>query len=152
MIERIIFDWKRTLYDPDQATLLPGAQEVLETLDRRGFDMYLIGRGESDMEDAIDNLGVRGLFRAVHFVPEKSDELFKRYISWSNPEATLAVGDRAQKEVAFAKSVGAKAVWLQAGMFQDELPLPDIPPPDEVINDIRDLLNSPLLSKETDLS
>lgn len=143
-VERVIFDWKRTLYDPDQANLLPNAQTVLETLGHQGLRLYLIGRGGSDMDDAIDKVGVRPLFEAVHFVPRKSDGLFRRYIPPTNPETTLAVGDRAQKEVALAKSLGARAIWLRAGLFQDELPLPGLPP-DEIIFDIGSLLDSPLL-------
>jgi len=145
MIERIIFDWKRTLYDPDQADLLPGAQTVLETLDSQEYDLFLIGKGGKDMENAIDRTGVRPLFKVVHFVAVKSDALFRDYIPETNTETTLVVGDRAQSEVALAKSLGAKAIWLRAGLFQDELPLPNVPPPDDIIFDIRELPNSSLL-------
>lgn len=144
MIERIVFDWKRTLLDPERATLLPNARLVLRTLHHQGFDLILIGKGEGDMEDTIDRLGARSFFSAVHFVPQKNDSLFRQYIPAANPETTLAVGDRAQKEIVLAKSLGAKAIWLRAGIFRDELPLPDLQP-DEIIYEIGSLLQSTLI-------
>jgi len=32
MINAIIFDWKRTLYNPDDGTLINGTKEILEML------------------------------------------------------------------------------------------------------------------------
>lgn len=148
MIERIIFDWKRTLYDPSERTLLPGAEHVLRVLGERSFDLILIGRGEGDMDEAIDTLDARKFFRVVHFVPAKSDELFADYIPADKPETTLVVGDRAQAEIAIGKGLGARAIWIRAGQFSGELPLPDVPPPDETIDDIMSLLDSPLLEED----
>lgn len=145
MIERIIFDWKRTLYDPSTGSLLPGAGDVLQTLSERPLDLILIGKGGTDMDDALDTLGVRSYFSAVHFVPGKSNELFGQYISRESPQSTLVVGDRAQGEIAIGKRLGASAIWLRAGQFSDELPLPDLPPPDQIIRDISELLVAPLL-------
>lgn len=145
MIERIIFDWKRTLYDPSEKTLLPGAEQVLRELAEQSFDMILIGKGQDDMDEVIDALDARKYFRVVHFVAAKSDELFGRYIPPEKPETSLVVGDRAQGEIAIGKSLGARAIWVRSGQFSDEMPLPDVPPPDETIEDIASLLDSPLL-------
>lgn len=144
MIENIIFDWKRTLYNPEDTRLLPNAQKVLLSLHELAFKLILIGKGGSDMEDAVDRLKVRPHFTAVHFVPTKSETLFGQYIAKDNPETTLVVGDRAQGEIAIAKSLGAKAIWLCSGKFKDELPLPGLLP-DETIYDIGDILNSPII-------
>jgi FMN phosphatase YigB (HAD superfamily) len=149
MIERIIFDWKRTLYDPSSGALLPGADKVLAVLHARSLDLILIGKGGSDMDARVDELKVRSYFRAIHFVPAKSDERFAQYVSKKNPETTLVVGDRAQGEVAIGKRLGAQAIWLRAGEFSDELPLPDASP-DQIILDISELLTSPLLNEPRD--
>jgi FMN phosphatase YigB (HAD superfamily) len=142
MIKHIIFDWKRTLYDPETKELLPGALRVLRSLSERDIELVLIGKGGVDMDEVLDSLDARKYFKAVHFVPAKSDELFERYISKEHPEVTLVVGDRAQGEVAIGKGLGAKAIWIRAGQFKDEMPSSDDVAPDETIMDIRSLLNS----------
>lgn len=100
------------------------------------------------MDAALDRLAVRHHFAAVHFVTAKSIDLFNHYIAEGDPESTLVVGDRAQGEIALAKSLGARAIWLRAGKFSDELPLRDVPPPDETIYTIGSLLDSSLVKPQ----
>lgn len=141
MIDTIIFDWKRTLYDPETKTLIKGADKVLDAFSQQNVKMVLIGKGGADMDKVLDELSARKYFSEVHFVPTKSDELFEKFISKDNPASTLVVGDRAQGEIAIGKSLGAKAVWLRAGEFKDELPLSDVLAPDWTIGDIEELLS-----------
>jgi len=142
MISRIIFDWKRTLYDPEAKILLPGALEVLDSLSKYDIKLIMIGKGTEGMDEALDACNVRQYFAAVHFVDAKSDELFERYIDKTHPDRTLVVGDRAQGEIAIGKGLGAKAVWIRAGQFKDEMPLSEDLAPDETIEDIQSLLRS----------
>lgn len=144
MIEKIIFDWKRTLYNPDEKRLTEGSREVLDTLRDRGLSLVLIGRGENDMYAAVDQAGIEHLFDSITFASTKDDSLFIDHIPVDAPDTVLAVGDRAQKEVAFAKSLGAKAIWLRSGIFSEEMPLSGMEP-DEVIEDIMELLDSPIV-------
>ena len=45
MIKNIIFDWKRTLYNPDEMTLISGAKELLDLVKEENIPMILIGKG-----------------------------------------------------------------------------------------------------------
>lgn len=137
--ERVIFDWKRTLYDPETAQLADGALDVLHGLRERGVDLVLIGKGGDDMQQAVDDLSVRDLFSTVRFVAKKDCDLFREYLSNRSPEAVVAVGDRAHGEIAIAKSLAMRAVWLCDGPFRHELPLPGLLP-DATIYAIRDLV------------
>ena len=148
MIEKIIFDWKRTLYDPETRELTEGSREVLDVLYNRGVGLVLIGRGEEDMYEAVEQAGITHLFDTVTFTPIKNDGLFKDHIPAATPDSVLAVGDRAQKEVAFAKSLGAKAIWLRSGLFAGEMPIPGMEP-DEIIEYILELLDSPIILGNT---
>ncbi len=145
MIDTIIFDWKRTLYDPETKQLISGARAVLEDLFKRNVRIVLIGKGGADMDEVLDVLDARKFFANVHFVPAKSDELFEQYVSKQHPETTLVVGDRAQGEIAIGKSLGARCVWVRAGEFSDEVPIAGLDP-DETIDSIELLLDSSLLT------
>lgn len=63
MIKTIIFDWKRTLYDPDTGVLIEGALDFLEYLKNKNIPMVLIGKGGEDMNEEVDRLGVRYYFK-----------------------------------------------------------------------------------------
>ncbi len=139
MIKTIIFDWKRTLYDPDTKLLIDGAKEVLEALAKRDIPLVLIGKGGADMDEALDSLGVRKYFTEVHFVDAKSDELFEKYVPTDHPESTIVVGDRAQGEIAIGKRLGAKAIWVKSGQFSVEPPFADAKP-DQTVAEISEIL------------
>jgi len=49
----LIFDWKRTLYDPDTKTLIKGALDLLEYLKNKNIPMVLIGKGKEDMNEEV---------------------------------------------------------------------------------------------------
>lgn len=145
--ETIIFDWKRTLYDPEKRELLAGAQGVLDVFVARQPRLVLIGRGDAEMGEEVDRLEVRRYFDDIQFVDDKDEAVFGQYIDPGNPEATVVVGDRARKEIALGKTLGARAVWLRAGKFADELPRAEGPEPDAIIKDIRELPELPLFAE-----
>lgn len=39
MVDIIIFDWKRTLYDPDRKVLIKGAVEILDLMKSKNIPM-----------------------------------------------------------------------------------------------------------------
>jgi beta-phosphoglucomutase-like phosphatase (HAD superfamily) len=67
-ISSIIFDWKRTLYDPDSSTLIDGAVELLEFLANHNIPLYLIGKGNQEMHNETARLGVAKYFTEILFV------------------------------------------------------------------------------------
>lgn len=137
--ERVIFDWKRTLYNPETTRLADGALDVLRGLHKRAIDLVLIGKGGDDMYDAVHDLGVSDFFSAIRFVPQKDQDLFRECLLSRSPEAVVAVGDRAHSEIAIAKSLAMRAVWSCDGPFRHELPLPGLYP-DMTIYAIGDLV------------
>lgn len=53
MIKSIIFDWKRTLYGPDNKTLLEGTKELLLFLKKKNIPLYLIGKGDDKIRQEV---------------------------------------------------------------------------------------------------
>jgi FMN phosphatase YigB (HAD superfamily) len=122
-VRNVIFDWKRTLYDPDSKTLINGTVEVLEMLSNRNIPMFLIGKGDDDMYGEVVRLNVGKFFKEVKFVKgEKDPEYYKPYIDTLNPSQTLIIGDRARSELSAGKSLSTTTIWVRQGKFADELP------------------------------
>lgn len=122
-IKNVIFDWKRTLYDPETKTLINGATEILEMFSNKNIPIFLIGKGEEEMHQEVNRLGIEKFFTGVKFAQgEKNPEDFKKYIDPFNPSETFIIGDRALSELSVGKSLMASTVWVRQGVYADELP------------------------------
>ena len=147
MINFIIFDWKRTLYNPDDKELISGAVEILEFLQHKNIPLILIGKGNVEMHAEVKRLGVEKYFSAIVFQEgAKEDSLFKPYVSKDNPSTTLVIGDRAKSELAVGKSLGATTMWVRQGKFSMEEPENENQRPDYVIGTLKEAKE--LLSKK----
>lgn len=133
-ISAIIFDWKRTLYDPDARTLIEGAEQLLASAQRLNVPLYLIGKGDDDMYAEARRLGVEKFFTKIVFQEGAKEEgLFKPFIG-SNPAQTIFIGDRIRSELAAGKSLGATTMWVRQGKFADELPENESQSPDFTVS------------------
>ncbi len=123
MINSVIFDWKRTLYNPDDGTLITGSREILEILQKNKIPLFLMGKGGDDMYEEVKKLDVERYFTNIVFQEgAKEDALFKPFVSKDKPSGTLFIGDRIRSELAVGKSLGATTIWVRQGKFADETP------------------------------
>lgn len=135
----IIFDWKRTLYDPDERILLDGAIELLEFLKAKDIPMILIGKGGEDMKQEVECLGVARFFQHIVFAEGAKDpELFKVYINQDNAKSTLFIGDRVRSELEIGNKLGATTIWAKQGKFATEEPINDNQKPDYTVSSLND--------------
>lgn len=126
MTNIIIFDFNRTLYDPETDSLMEGAFTVLEALFARGEELHLVSRQEGGREDLLQRLGIDYFFTSVHFVPEKTRAHFQDIIASTSDVSreVYVVGDYLKSEIALGNQCGAKTLWLKRGAFADDMPLP----------------------------
>jgi FMN phosphatase YigB (HAD superfamily) len=137
----IIFDWKRTLYDPDRQTLVDGAVDVLSYFYDRKILLYLIGKGNVEMYDETNRLDVAKYFTDILFVESTKDTKdFIKYIDVNNPQNTWVIGDRIRSEIAVGKSIGATTIWIKQSKFAGEIPENDSQKPNFIIENIREIL------------
>jgi ribonucleotide monophosphatase NagD (HAD superfamily) len=123
MVDSIIFDWKRTLYDPDSRSLIAGAKEVLELARQNNIPLVLIGKGGDDMQAEVDRLGVREFFTDVIFREGSKDaNLFESKVSKEDPRNTLFIGDRVRSELAIGTMLHVTTIWIRQGKFAGEEP------------------------------
>lgn len=120
----IIFDFNRTIYDPDNNCIIPGVRFVLRTLLRRGFSLYLVSRAGKSRREMIKNLGMRQYFLRIIITKEKSRKDFERIVMGRmiNRHLSFVIGDRVRKEISIGNSLGLQTIWFKVGKFADERP------------------------------
>lgn len=140
MIHSIVFDWKRTLYDPDDKRLIDGAKELLQLLKQHNIPMILIGKGGSDMYDEVERLGIKNFFKDILFQEgQKEISIFNPYISKTNSKSTFFIGDRIRSELEIGNSLQATTIWVKQGKFAAEEPLNDLQKPSYILHSLPEL-------------
>lgn len=142
MKKGIIFDFNRTLYDPDLDELVPGAKSVLKKLKERGYKLFLVSHG-SYRKSLISELGVENYFDKIVISKEKSLEDFKEVTLNSNLtiKESFVVGDRVKGEIRIGNILGFNTVWLKKGLFAQEVPENLEEFPDFTIADLEEVLD-----------
>lgn len=137
----IIFDWKRTLYDPDSKILISGTLQLLKFLKQKNIKVVLIGKGGSEMNQEVKRLKIKKYFTAIIFQEGRKDEnLFKPFVSLKNPKLTIIVGDRIRSELKIGNQLKAVIIWVKQGKFSSELPLDKNQEPDITVSSLKELL------------
>lgn len=117
----IIFDFNRTLYDPETGGLFDGAIELLSKLSARGDELHLVSKLEPTRSLAfLTKLGIAHFFKTTAFVTDKSDAL--RRLIETAPAPVYVVGDYLHGEIRIGNKHGAKTIWLKHGMFSSLMP------------------------------
>lgn len=116
----IIFDYNRTIYDPEVGALYPGALDVLRDLSRE-HDLYLVSRNEPNRQDYLTKAGIAGFFKKVVFVDEKSIGLFAAIAE--KPGRTITIGDKLSGEIRIGNKLGHITIRVAQGRFAKEKPL-----------------------------
>ncbi len=119
----IVFDFNRTLHDPDADALYDGVLEMLDVL-RAERRLFLLSKKEKGREGRLRELGIAGHFEDVLFVERKTSELLAEMLAKGNlnPTQVVVVGDRARGELHVANSLGSETVWFRQGKFAHETP------------------------------
>lgn len=130
----IIFDFNRTIYDPDTGALVPGALALLQNLSAIGHKLYLVSKFEAGREAALDELGIARYFEAASFVDDKRNAFEK--IIRASAAPVFVIGDHLHGEIRIGNSLGAKTIWLRRGRFAHLTPEEKDDEPWRVIDDL----------------
>ena len=123
----IIFDFNRTLYDPDTSTLVPGAFDICRTYFKKGYELHLVSYPESKRASLVQDLGIDQFFKTITFTEDK-EKVIKKIIQESKGPVYV-VGDHLHNEIRIGNRYGAKTVWLKRGRFENLKPehVEDVP-------------------------
>lgn len=137
MINFVVFDWKRTIYDPDTKELVDGALDLLGLIKNKDIQMVLVGKGGDDMHSEVERLDVKRFFRQIIFAEgEKDPQVYKRYLLKESSKETLFIGDRVRSELKIGKSLGATTIWVKQGKFSNEEPKNEGQKPDYTVSSL----------------
>ncbi len=135
---KIIFDYNRTIFDPEGDELFPGVFELLAELSKN-HELFLVSMNEPGREARFGELGIEHFFETIVFVSKKTPELFAAMVK--GDKEVVVVGDRIKHEILLGNKLGFTTIWLNRGKFSAELPDNGNEEPDYVINDTRDVKN-----------
>jgi FMN phosphatase YigB (HAD superfamily) len=115
----IIFDYNRTLFNPDSNALYDGVVELLRNLSVQNR-LFLVSKNEPGRRQHISELGIASYFARIAFVEQKSCQLFTDLVGDSTD--VVVVGDRVKDEIGIGGALGFVTIWVQQGKFADEVP------------------------------
>jgi|AntRauTorcE11898_2_1112593.scaffolds.fasta_scaffold00223_8 tRNA pseudouridine55 synthase len=142
-IDGIIFDFNRTLYDPEKEKLMDGARKLLRYLKNRELKMALLSKAtDQSRRQFISELGLDEFFDEVMVVTgEKTPHHFHSLQQALGIDARrcLIIGDRVKSEISAANSLGMQTCWLRRGKFKKEIPGNTLEQPGRIINNIQEI-------------
>jgi len=125
-IRGFIFDFNRTLYDPEKNELIAGVLEILKKLFDSGYKLCLLSKKANlDRRRQISQLGLDKYFIDILVTDgDKNESDFQVCVDLMSlrPEQIAVVGDRVNREIKIGNRLGMKTFWFKVGKFSNELP------------------------------
>lgn len=124
MIKTIIFDFNRTIFNPEKGFLESGALEVLDKF-KNEYKVFLICTGSPGRKKLIEILGLKKYFLKVLVAGKEKQEKHFLYClkkSRSKPLQAVVVGDALMSEISIGKKLGIITIRLKKGKFAMEEP------------------------------
>lgn len=140
-MKAIIFDFNRTLYNPETDKLINGCLIVLKFFSQNK-KLALITTETGDRQNKIGQLGIDKFFKIILPTREKTKKDFLKCCQFLGvkPKDVMVVGDRVRGEIAIGNKLGMFTVQFKNGKFAKELPENGFEIPKLIIKDLRELL------------
>ena len=116
---KIIFDYNRTIFDPDTDNLYLGILELLKKLSSK-YELFLISRNEPARKKRLEELNIKNYFHKILFVNEKSKQVFEEIAG--NTKKVIVIGDSISDEIKIGNQLGFITIRLKKGKFALEVP------------------------------
>lgn len=116
---KIIFDYNRTIFDPEADNLYPGVLDVLRRLSEK-YELFLVSRNEPARKKRFEKLNIKSYFQKIIFVDKKSKQLFKEIAG--DTKDVLVVGDSIGDEIKIGNQLGLVTVRFKKGKFALKIP------------------------------
>lgn len=136
----IIFDYNRTLFNPENNQLYEGVYEILDNLSKE-HQLFLFSYNEFGREKFMKDIDITKFFSKIALVENKNEENMSALIENNPDKTTFIVGDRLRDEIAIGNKLGYQTIWLRKGKFASELPASADEHPKHTINSIEEIYN-----------
>src|SRR5665647_329455 len=131
----IIFDFLRTIYDPDRNNFIDDALIVLNDLRKENrIVLYTSKEGDSNRIEKLQELSMDKLFDNVCLVENKNSETMKEIGLGYENKNVVVVGDRIKGEIKIGNQNGFVTVWFKNGKYANELPNKNDERPKYILN------------------
>ncbi len=119
-----IIDFKRTLWDPDNSNLFPGAEELLQSLQKEKIKLALVTAASNRKKREILIKPIASFFNVIKIVNEKSPPEFQDILKTFQvkPSETIVIGDKITHEIAIGNLLGMTTIRLKSGKYTEEEP------------------------------
>ena len=145
MIQGVIFDFNRTLFDPITDKLTEGAITLLEKLKDK-YKLALLSvaitKTEQERKQQIHDLGLEKYFCWIKVISKKTLNDFTECTQKMelDPKEVLVVGDRITSEITLGNQLNMTTVRFKSGKFSVEEPQNKLQEPNHVITRLDELL------------
>ncbi len=139
-MKAIIFDYTRTIYDPENSSVFPGAIELIQEYKNAGFKIFMVAKGGNERRKQVADLNISYHFEKIVIKPEKTEEDFINIMRECEKDTEFyVVGDRARREIRFGNQCGMTTIWFRKGKFASEDPKEAIERPDYIIDELEEI-------------
>ena len=124
----------------------PDAKQVLETLKSRGYRLGIIANQALDARDRLRKFGLYELFEVIVISQEQGvskpqhaiflDALYK---AQAKPENCMMIGDKLTNDIAPAKALGFKTLWIRQEWGGMQTITDDSMKPDFIVDSLGEL-------------
>lgn len=142
------FGLKKTPWPREDEKLYPEAEEILRYLHDKGYIIGAIANQGLGTEKRLEKYGIRRYFGSItasaeEGVAKPDPEIFRRAFKSAgcSAENSVMIGDRLDNDIAPAKSLGMKTIWIKQGFSAYCSPTCPQEQPDRTILNLLELKN-----------
>lgn len=140
------FGLTKTPWHSEDERLYPDTAEILRYLCDKGYTLGIIANQAAGTEQRLEKWGILRFFGSVTASTEegvsKPDlEIFRRAFEKANcsAESSVMVGDRLDNDIAPAKALGMKTVWIRQGLSVYSFPRGDFERADYTVSNLLEM-------------
>ena len=144
----IIFDWGRTLYDPEREMLYTDTKPTLECLQSKGYTTAIVTlatKGPEIIKERLKIIAQEDLeqyFVSIKFDMTDKDKMYAETLQELEvePSDVTIVDDRVIRGIAWGNRHGCTTIWVRQGKFAREFPTAATGEPDHIIQSLGSLM------------
>ena len=142
----LIFDWGRTIHDPERDILFEGVTELIPEFAAK-YTLALVSLAKSETPEgrrkSIEESGIAQYFDHILVGADDKNEMYEKLLTELavNPQEIALIDDRTVRGIAWGNRKGATTIWFQNGKFALELPTQETGDPTHIISSFEELKN-----------
>ncbi|MDE6580792.1 MAG: HAD family hydrolase [Ruminiclostridium sp.] len=142
------FGLKKTPWHREDERLYPETEEILQYLHDKNYIIGAIANQDFGTEKRLEEYGIRSYFSSItasaeEGVAKPDPEIFRRAFKSAgcSSEKSVMIGDRLDNDIAPAKALGMKTIWIKQGFSAYCSPTCPQEQPDYTIVNLLELKN-----------